>query len=414
MAEIVSTLSTEPRPASGSNGANARPVISQTVTVGSLARATPVPAAGDGSGGAANTIANEVKQGGGAVRSSLGETARAMIAALDKPAATAAAVAPATPAVVVPEPVAGGAAPAPAAAPAQPAAPAQAGDQRSELERYVTRNRDLVAENERLKSGGAKREPSAREKALDEAEASYFSGRDGAVGAVRRMLATWLGVDDPKHADVDHELKGLYQDLTAKELGIEPEDAQQAKREAVRTRQMLERETRQRKAAQETTRPAEDPAAKVDADHTSIIATRLASVGDAHPLTMELAEEFYGLKPEALLLRVIRDGFATGEFDPKDKNETLIAQALEKTEPHFQARADKIAAATTRTAPPNPSDPIAKKDDGQQQAARTITNASASVAPATPPAKPVVPERQQYRSEDARRRAILEKHAGGR
>lgn len=438
MPEIVSEM-TSSGPRTGGTpaaGANARPVISQSITVGSvgsLARSSSSAPTGDsgepGSAGVSNTIDNPITQGGRPART-MSETVRAALARLDASASPtpsneqAAGEAPSTSA-------APGSAPAPAtpAAPAAPEAkPQPADDHRAELERVTARNRDLVAELERAKAGAGKRDLTSREKAMQAAEQQYFTGQSGAIDAVRTFLASVLGIEDPKHADVDAELSGLYQDLTSRELGVSVDPAQSAKREAARTRQLLARSERERKAVQDAAgKPTpEDPEAKLVTEHTTLIGNRLSqrqadgkTVGDAYPATMQLAERFYGLKPEATLLRVIREGFVTGEFDPHRPNEELIDQALKKSETHFrnlyQVLAGAFGGASTpaSTATPNTSDASANKDAGQRQAPRPITNASASVAPATLPAKPETQSKTPtYRSETERRKALLNKRFG--
>ena len=448
--EIVSTVTSGPKTTGGtggsSSGANARPVITQSLQVGSLTRSAPTQG-GDSEGGG-RTIENQVTSGGGKPRM-LSEGVREMLSNLDKHGSiTAPKDAPATAGddkkpdgapAAAPAGGSGSATAAPAGSQAAPAASAPppatetppAGAANVELERSLTRNRELAAEVERLKTTGSKRDPTPREKALQAAEQSYFNGQSGAIDAVRAVIAHLLGVDDPKHKDVDAELSGLYQDLTARELGVSVDTAQQATREAARTRQLLAREQRERKAEQESaSKPAsDDPETKQAAEHAQLIGNHLSSkqadgktVADSYPGLMKFAPALHGHKPEALVLRVIRDGFATGEFDPKEHDDKLIAKAATKIEASYktlyQALADVFGAApATSTAAPNPSsDASAHKERGQQQAARTITSASASVAPATPPAKPETPATppRKYKTEAERRRAIVEGHTGGR
>ncbi len=311
-----------------------------------------------------------------------------------------------------------------AAPPGAPATPAPAAppvdEHRERADRVEARNRELVSEVERLK--GTKREPTPREKALDEAERGYL---DDSIGSIRRLIAQAIGTDDPKHADVDAELAGLYRDLTAKELGVTLDPAEVARRESARTRHMMARDKRERTAEQSAAQaaaqaPTDLPEAKQLAEHTQLVAGRLAtkqadgkSVGDAYPLTMRLAEQLHGQKPEALILSVIRQGFATGEFDPKRQDAELVEQAAKKIEAHYQDLAKLFGGASpqpsTAAAPP-PQGVTENQDTGRSQVAPTITTASASVAPATSPAIQQPAPKPKYKSEDERRRAIAQKY----
>lgn len=434
MAEIVSTL--VPNGGGGrasGNAAPARSTISNAVTVGgakvsSQERAEP-EAPSDGT-----AISNEVMQGGGRRTAGLGATALALLAKLDKgeapdkPAITdspPAAAAPAVAGVSSASPAGLPAAAATAApAPAEVAKPAEtpSADHTAEIERYATRNRDLVAELDKLKAGGGKREPDARSKSLDEIERMFG---DNPVAAIRKLAALHHNVADPASKDIDAELSGIYQDLTERELGVSLDPATKAQRESARTRKLLEREQRERRAEQEAaSKPApDDPEAKQFAEHSSLIGSHLSSkqadgkaVADAYPLTMKFAEALHGTKPADLVLRAIRAGFATGEFDPKANDDALITQAAKKLEARYQALADAfVEARKPSTATPTPADATAPKVEAQPKASHSITNASASVAPATPPAKPETAPatKPKYRTEAERRKAILEAKFNG-
>lgn len=430
MAEIVQEVSPlgASAPANGTSSRNSvasRPVIAQTFTPGggrSMATAE----------GGGPTIEQTVSSNG-AAGPMLKSTTREMLDNLDKYGTVRAPVKPegetATPAgdakpAAAPAVAATAAEPVKAPEPAKPAeTPVAAPDEhRAAYERVSTRNRELVAEIEKLKGAPTRREQSAREKALDEAERMYL---DDPIGSIRRIIATVQGIDDPKHKDVDAELSGLYQDLTARELGVPVDPTRQELRESTRTRLALARDKREWKSEREaaTAAPPDDPEAKLAAEHTSLIGTRLTSksadgkaVGDAYPLTMKLAERLSGKKPEAMILAALRDGFKTGEFDPKEHDHALIEQAAKKIEAQYQALADLIGGArtpATSTATPTPStDATANKDEAQKQAGRSITNASASVAPATSPAKqsPPAEDKPKYKNENERRLAIARKY----
>lgn len=428
MSEIVSELAPNGvRPATSGGSAPARPMISNAVTVGGSRTeiAAPEVAAPNAS---APTTENQVTQGGQRLGARLKPSTIALIEGTNQPT-TASTVAP-----IVSPPAA--AEQAPASPPATPSAAATAApvatppapevkpaveDHAAAIERLSTKNREIVAEMEKLKSGGSKRaEPDARAKSLDEIERMFG---DNPVAAIRKLAALHHNVADPASKDIDAEMSGIYQDLTERELNVPLDPATKAQRESARTRKLLEREQRERRAEQEAaSKPApEDPEAKMFADHSTIIGTHLSSkqpdgktVADAYPLTMKFAERLHGNKPSDLILRAIRSGFATGELDPKANDDVLITQAAKKLEAHYQALADSfVEARQPSTAPPTTADATAPKVEAQPQASRTITNASASVAPATPPAKPEpAATKPKYRNEAERRKAIVSARMG--
>jgi hypothetical protein len=329
------------------------------------------------------------------------------------PAGTTAAGAPTQASPVEATPA--GAAPAPEAAPA----PDAAAEHIARADRLAEHNRKLLTEVETLKKRPTRGEMSAREKALDEAERGYI---DDSVGSVRRLIATAIGVDDPKSKEVDAELTGLYQDLTERELAVAMDPASKAARETARTRRMIERDKRDRRAEADAAKPAEpDVSAKQDADGTALVTQRLAAANHAekYPLLMSLSGDFDGLKPDELLWRAISRGIRAGELSEKTPDDQLIETVSKQIESHYQVLADKIvkartptstAATTTQASPATES-----KAEAPGNGPRTITNASASVAPATPPAKKTEPTTEtppKFRNEAERRKALAAKHFG--
>lgn len=304
----------------------------------------------------------------------------------------------------------------PAAAP-PPAVAAAAPDAPNEhVERLTTHNRKLLAEIETLKAKPSRGAMTAREKALDEAERGYI---ENPMASIRQLVATAIGSDDPKSKEVDAELTGLYQDFTERELAVALNPADKAARESARTRRMLERDKRDRRAEAEAAqpRPAEpDPSA----DSVAIISGKLAAGNhaDKFPLLMNLSKDFDGAAPAELLWKVISHDIGSGELDPKTADEDLIAHASNKIETHYQALADKIGKArpSPSTAAQTQASPATEsKAEPPGNGPRTITNASASVAPATPPAKkPETPTEAppKYRNEAERRKALALKHFG--
>lgn len=362
----------------------------------------------------------------------LPESVRKGLAALEKgealeerpnPAASSqAAAAPAAAGTTAQVSPAGSSVVTPAAAAA--AAPQPDAELKTAHERALARNAELLAENEGLKKR-PQREMTAREKRLDEAERGYL---DNSTGSIRRFLAAVHDVDDPESPAVTEELARLVMELNAGELKV-PLDAQQAELlRGARTRMALERDKREMRAEREAAQRPQPT--DTDSAHTQLIGDFIGakgadgkSIADANPHLMALSEEFTGLKPNAFLLAVIRNGFETGEYDRKTQDAQLITAAAAKAESLMKAKYDRMTGSlrpTSTAAQPTPASPaIASPTEGvkdQSPAVRTITNASASVAPATLPAtKPATTEekplnRKDFRNENEYRRAVARKY----
>lgn len=346
----------------------------------------------------------------------LSDTARSLLAKLDTspPAAAApATVIPETPPAVTPPAAA-------TAAPETPTAPDPAAEHIARAERLSQHNAKLLSELETLRARPVRGEPSAREKALDEAERMYL---EDPVGAIRRLVALATGATDHASKDVDAELTGLYQDLTERELGVALDSAEKSKRESLRTRKLLDRDRRERAAeSAKPAEPTEAPEAKQTAEMSAKIAPLLTAGKHAerYPLLMALSSDFDGRKPEELLWHGIKRGIQLGELDGNTPDDKLIDEVSKKIETHYQSLADKIVKArtpATSTAPPTQAtDATASKVDPPSNGVRTITNASASVAPATPPASKPAPNTEtppKYRNEKERRLAIARRILDG-
>lgn len=293
-------------------------------------------------------------------------------------------------------------------------------EHRSRADRLAEHNQKLVTELEQLRSRPARGEPTAREKALDEAERTII---DDSVGAVRKVIATALGVDDPKHPDVDKHLTWLYHDLTERELGVPLDPSIKAQRESERVKHLLARDKRDR--TQEAQKPAE-PAVDQELAQKSAVVARMIGEGDhvtKYPLLRSLSEDFDGMKPEVLLWKEISRGLKTGEYanpTTREQDNALIDQASRRIESHYQVLAEKISKATqkapTSTATPTQATVATdQKAEPQGTGPRTITNASASVAPATPPAAQPAPTQtpaKPWRNEKERVRMLIAKHSG--
>jgi hypothetical protein len=267
-----------------------------------------------------------------------------------------------------------------------------------------TRNRALVSELEAAKAT-PKRERSEREQALVEAEESYVN--DGSVPALRKFLGVILGAAaDSK--EVDAELAGIYADLTAKELNVPLTEAQAAKREAARARLALDRDKRERKAASEKPAQAnsgEGPQIEKAAQYLdNFLSTKGqggTSIADEYPLVMALSEDFDGMKPGELIARALDREFQVGTLSPTMSEDALVRAALTKINKHYKSVVEKIQKTTSSknndSAKPTGKKPAAaqaSQDKRQSHGARTITNATASVAPATKPKVKTKPAQQ--------------------
>jgi hypothetical protein len=419
------------KPAAG-NSQRARGQIHESVTIGS-GSSEPVR---DVAAGSVEQESVTVGKGGRGL--GLSPTARKMLENIDKhgtvsdeppdvpkpdspPAAgaPAAAVAPtqATPPETSTPPAA---AAAPSTAPAKSTEDAIA-EHKARADRFAEHNTRLVTELEQLRARPARGEPTAREKALDEAERTIM---EDSIGALRRVYATALGVDDPKHPDVDKHLTWLYHDLTERELGVPLDPSIKAQRESERVRHLLARDKRDRAADATKPAPVQDPDAAEAATKVPLVAQFIGAGDHAtkYPLLRTLSADFDGMKPEELLWKELNRGFKTGEYNRADQDTNLIDLASRKIESHYQALAEKIAKATQKAPAASTATPTQaavatdQKAEPQGNGPRTITNASASVAPATTPAaKPAPTEttpKKTWKNEKERIRALAAKHFG--
>ena len=307
-----------------------------------------------------------------------------------------------------------------------PPPPPELEEIRAARQQLLETNRRLVAELDAKKTP-TKRELAAHEKLLQEAYDSYL---DDSTGAVRKMLAAILGVDDPQHPDVSAEVALLYTDLTANELGVPLDATHKAARDARRAVQLHGRDKRERKAESEKKPEPAPDADKAAAEHWSgVIANHVGlknettgkTIAEEFPLTMKLSTRIDGMKPEMLLWKIIERETRAGNFSPTEDGDTLVRKAAKIVESHYDGiRNDFVVTlppppdTTKQSAPAAPAIP-ASKDQRQSPAARTITNASASVAPATAPKlKPATPSeekaRKDFKNDKEYRAYLLNKH----
>jgi hypothetical protein len=262
---------------------------------------------------------------------------------------------------------------------------------RAERDRFEQANKALIAELEASKKT-SKAEAPALHKMLAEALEMYV---DDPIGATRRLAAAAYAIEDLSDKRLTDEIRDLYTDLTAHILGVSPEASHQAKREAARARQLLAREKRERKAAEDAAaRRAQAEAETRQAEQArAFIGNRLAQSKDAYPYLHALAQDLDGMKPEAVVLQVIQREIQSGRIPKDADDEAKITTAAKLIETHYKSFADKFNKAIPQpvsqpsTAQPSiPTTPSASKEQRQQTPARTLTTADASVAPATPPA----------------------------
>ncbi len=284
--------------------------------------------------------------------------------------------------------------------------------------RLEATNRDLLAKLEaKTKSPTA---PNPRVEALLAAEQAYVD--EGPIAAIRKFISIVL---DSKHdgQDVDTELAGLYTDLTARDLNVPLEQSHLALREASRARLALARDKRERKAQSDaaTSKP-EQADEQPNEQAVTFIDTQLRTKGedgtvfaDKYPMLMAMAEHLDGATPGKLLAKVIKQEIQIGNLDPKLPDHVLIRTAAQRIENHYKGIADKFPKPKTDITKSGESKTAtaktASKDQRQTTQARTINNASASVAPATSPktkkTEPQVEERPKFKSDKERREWAL-------
>ena len=298
--------------------------------------------------------------------------------------------------------------------------------------RLEARNRELLSELDTARKT-PKVQRTERETAMMEAEAAYIDA--GSIPALRKFLSVVTGAAvDSK--EVDAELRGLFADLTAQELGVPLDSSQQALRDNARTRLLLARDRREKAEADK--KPAVDNSADdVQMENAAkyidnLLATKGqsgTSLVDEYPMLMELAQDFDGFKPSEVLARAIRQEIMTGTLDPtKTGDIDMIRAVAPKIEQHYERVAKRIEAArakknkkpdTTTTSSVKPKVAVeVSKEQRQSTGARTLTNAAASRAPATPPKTTKQPtkktttekSRKDFKSDAEWREHLLSKH----
>lgn len=306
--------------------------------------------------------------------------------------------------------------------PAEPAAP----DPKltAEIERLQAHNRKLVSELE-ARSGAPALDD--RLKALDEIERSIIPDP---IGSMEKLFALAIGAKDHTDPRVQKFMSGVYGDWTERELKVPMDRAARAEFGTERNRLLIERDRKER-AAGETTAAEKAKAAERERSVRETVTTldrqlTEAKHGEKFPHLMN-SELFDGITPGQRLFTAIAQGIAAGDWEKVPSDDKLVEHYSAKLNKELEARDQKLRAyytpkPTTSTATPTPAsepskdkaaDAPAKAD---QAGVRTITNASASVAPPKPPvaAAPATAAKDDkppsFRNEAERRLWLARKH----
>ncbi|MBP9862669.1 MAG: hypothetical protein KBD62_32245 [Kofleriaceae bacterium] len=301
---------------------------------------------------------------------------------------------------------------------APPAAPAPDVELKSTIERQAALIEKHRAEAEAARKA-ADEATRAREQAATADEDAYLADPSAAV---RSWLARSLGVKDAKDPVVEKELDDLIVDLIAARNGVSLDPAHTADRRSVLTQRSWEAEKRRRAGQdRDASNSPRDGAPAVQAARAEI-ARRLGTAKDATPHLLALSMTIDGREPEAVVWEALQKGVANGTIDPNASDDHMFEQARSAAEKFYAARAEafraslKLGTAASST-PPDPQASVAAalvKDDRARQGhgPRTITNAAASVAPATSTQKPAEVPPLRHETDQERRARVLKKHLG--
>lgn len=281
-------------------------------------------------------------------------------------------------------------------------------------------NKRLVGELEAARRTPP-RQRSSHEQELLEAYTSYVD--EGSTPALRKFIGAVIGAK-PDSKEVDAELTGLYADLTERELNVPLDQSQKALREASRARLALARDKRERVAESEKQAPANSDEGQQIEQAGRFIESRLTvkgqsgtSLADEYPLLVAMAADFDGMSAPELLARAVRRDLQTGALNGTEDADVMIRHAASKIEAHYKAVQGRLTTATKpKTDTTNQGQAAANpasKEQRQKPGARTITNATASVAPSTPPKKKADAKKEEprkFKSDAERRDYLLKKH----
>jgi hypothetical protein len=235
-------------------------------------------------------------------------------------------------------------------------------------------------------------------------------------------------------------MSGLYKEWTASELKVSLDDGARALIGERRNRALIDRDKREREAArkrEEDRNRSEEGKRRVQSVIKALGEELTTKYAGKYPLLMEHAQLFDNLPPEQALFNAISRGIGAGQHKHDDPDDVLVDHYAKELEARYKPRYEALERSfSTRLEPifekkfkPAPSTaPVGQAAasvasngqaaDPSQAGVRTITNASASVAPASPPAAPEQPTKDdktppKWRNEDERRRYLAELHFGG-
>lgn len=309
-------------------------------------------------------------------------------------------------------------------------APDPAAEWQTKAQTLEQRNREILGELEVARKT-PKVERTERETALLAAESSYID--EGSIPALRKFLGVIVGAA-PDSKEVDAELAGIFTDLTARELGVALDQNQQALRDNARTRLLLARDKREKADGNKKVEPGNGADETVQYEQAAKHVDNLlvtkgqngSSLADEYPMLMGLAQDLDGFAPSEVLARAIRQEIMVGTIAPNTSDVDMVRTVAPKIERYYDALAKKIEAARAKTKKPDTTTPSAKpkvavdpsKEQRQSQGARTISNATASRAPAKLPKEPrqkaaptAEKTRKDFPTPEAWRNYLIDKHA---
>lgn len=289
-----------------------------------------------------------------------------------------------------------------------------------EIKQWQTKAQQFEAANLRLTSeleAAKKTPPSQRseyETQLVDAWKAYVD--EGSVPAIRKFIGAIIGAA-PDSKEVAQELAGAYIDLTAHEVGVPLDQSQQAMREAARARLALARDKRERAESEKKAIPANsgevaqiEQAGRYIDGLMNTKSQAGTSLAEEFPLLMTLAEEWDSMKPSVLIARALKREIEIGALTGRESEDVMIRHTAGKIEKHYNATLEKANKARPQPKNPNtdttksgtPAAKPASQEKRQNTGARTINNAKASVAPATPPKtkkpEPKTEEKPKFKS----------------
>lgn len=246
---------------------------------------------------------------------------------------------------------------------------------------------------------------------LEAAETEYLSDP---IKALHKHIAAVFGHDDENHDDVKKEVMDLFLDLTSHVGGVTQDPGHLAKRQSDRTRREWEREKKGRAASG---KKADEAAAQEQrAKQVDGIIGEIDKVvqpdAEKYPLLTALAPHLDGKTPGRVIYELVEAGIKRGDFKADEPDDVLIAKAAKAAEAYYTKRADPLRSAlqpkstATPTAAAKTTAPAAQVEREKPRTSKEarVTNADASVAPATPPAQKPAPKAIPLQNDEARRK----------